>query len=124
MSLSIVDALAEGAGQRLDRSEGPPSRRKNSGLASSATSTGSASGLPEPPRRASSHKMIEPFVGDDRDSFGAAGHQIDAGERERLAALLKSLRFNIKGPFPLLGNRHGGRGFRSRKSIPGRWPPG
>jgi len=29
------------------------------------------------------------------------GHQIVAGERERLLRLLKSVRFNIKGPLPL-----------------------
>ena len=35
------------------------------------------------------------------DGFSEGGHLIDAGRRDRLAALLKSLRFNIKGPLPL-----------------------
>ncbi len=47
------------------------------------------------------HKMIEPFVGMTGIPPEKQGHQIDAGERDRLAVLLKSLRFNIKGPLPL-----------------------
>jgi predicted flavoprotein YhiN len=46
-------------------------------------------------------KMIEPFISMTGIPPERPGHQITAGERERLALLLKSLRFNIKGPLPL-----------------------
>ena len=45
--------------------------------------------------------MIEPFVEMTGIPPDRPGNQIDAGERERLLSLLKSLRFNIKGPLPL-----------------------
>ena len=48
-----------------------------------------------------SHKMIEPFVvlsGVPRDK---TGNQITAKEKDRIAGLLKSLRFNIKGPYSM-----------------------
>ncbi len=47
------------------------------------------------------HKMIEPFIEMTGIPPDRPGHQISAGERERLLVLLKSLRFNIKGPLPL-----------------------
>jgi len=45
--------------------------------------------------------MIEPFVEMTGIPPDRPGGQIGAGERERLLALLKSLRFNIKGPLPM-----------------------
>ena len=46
--------------------------------------------------------MIETFVGTDRHPPGQARDIRSApAERERLLFLLKSLRFNIKGPLPL-----------------------
>jgi predicted flavoprotein YhiN len=46
-------------------------------------------------------KMIEPFIEMTGIPPERPGHQITAGERERLLWLLKSLRFNIKGPLPM-----------------------
>ncbi|MFH1638912.1 MAG: NAD(P)/FAD-dependent oxidoreductase [Chloroflexota bacterium] len=47
------------------------------------------------------HKMIEYFVTLTGIPGDKPAHQISAPERERLLGLLKSLRFNIKGPLPL-----------------------
>jgi predicted Rossmann fold flavoprotein len=46
-------------------------------------------------------KMIDPFVELSGVPGDKPGYQINALERDRLAHLLKSLRFNIKGPLPL-----------------------
>jgi predicted flavoprotein YhiN len=46
-------------------------------------------------------KMVEPFLGVTGIPPERPGHQITAGERERLLSLLKSLRFNIRGSLPL-----------------------
>lgn len=46
-------------------------------------------------------KMIEPFVQMSGLPPDRRGHQMTAGERERLLELFKSLRFNIKQPLPL-----------------------
>jgi len=46
-------------------------------------------------------KMVDPFVEMTGIPPSKLGHQISAEERERLRGLLKSLRFNIKGPLPL-----------------------
>jgi predicted Rossmann fold flavoprotein len=46
-------------------------------------------------------KMIEPLVKLSAIEPQKPGNQITAAERDRLAALVKSLRFNIKGPLPL-----------------------
>ena len=47
------------------------------------------------------HKMVDPFVEMTAIPPDKAGHQISAEERERLLRLLKSLRFNIKGPLSM-----------------------
>jgi len=47
------------------------------------------------------HKMVEPFAEMTSIPPDKQGHQINAAERERLLHLLKSLRFNIKGPLSL-----------------------
>jgi predicted flavoprotein YhiN len=47
------------------------------------------------------HKMIETVVEMTGIPADRPGHQINAGERERLLALLKSFRFNVRGPLPL-----------------------
>jgi len=47
------------------------------------------------------HKMIDPFVEMTGIPPDHPGHQIGAAQRERLLALLKSLRFNIRGPLPI-----------------------
>ena len=46
-------------------------------------------------------KMIEPIAKLSGIPADKPGHQINAKERDGLAALLKSVRFNIKGPLPL-----------------------
>ena len=46
-------------------------------------------------------KMIEPVIGLSEIPAEKPGNQINARERDRLAGLLKSIRFNIKGPLPL-----------------------
>jgi predicted Rossmann fold flavoprotein len=45
-----------------------------------------------------SHKMIEPFIALSGISGDKQVNQIKSEERDRIAGLLKSLRFNIKGP--------------------------
>ena len=46
-------------------------------------------------------KMIEPFIQMTGIPADKPAHQIAATERERIAGLLKSLRFNIRAPLPL-----------------------
>ncbi len=46
-------------------------------------------------------KMIEPIAILSGIPADKPGHQINAKERDGLAALLKSIRFNIKGPLPI-----------------------
>jgi hypothetical protein len=48
-----------------------------------------------------SHKLIESFVALSGVPGDKQGNQIKAGERVRIAGLLKSLRFNIKGPYSM-----------------------
>jgi hypothetical protein len=45
--------------------------------------------------------MIEPFVALSCIPGEKAGNQINTLERERIAGLLKSLHFNIKGPYSM-----------------------
>jgi len=119
MSLSIVDALAEGpVSVSIDLKPALTAEELRTRLQRDFDRFGKrtfrsllAGLLP--------HKMIEPFVAMTGIPSERPGHQIDAGERERLAALLKSLRFQYQGtPSPLLGNRHGGRGFAQGSRSP------
>ena len=48
-----------------------------------------------------SHKMIEPFVALSGIPGDKTANQIKAEERERIAGLLKFLRFNISGPYSM-----------------------
>jgi predicted flavoprotein YhiN len=48
-----------------------------------------------------SHKMIEPFITLSGVLGDKQGNQIKVEERDRIAGLLKSLRFNIKGPYSM-----------------------
>lgn len=48
------------------------------------------------------NKMVEPFVGMSSIAPDKPGHQISALERERLLDLLKSLRFDIRQPLPIV----------------------
>jgi predicted flavoprotein YhiN len=47
------------------------------------------------------HKLVDPFLEMTGLPPDRLGHQITAGEKERLTGLLKSLRFNIKAPLPI-----------------------
>ncbi len=101
MSLAIVDALEEGPvsisidlkpglseselRQRLQRDFDRYSKRSYRNILRGL--------LPQ--------KLIDPFVEMTGIEPDKRGHQIIAWERERLLRLLKSLRFNIKGPLPL-----------------------
>jgi predicted flavoprotein YhiN len=48
-----------------------------------------------------SHKMIEPFIALSGIACDKTANQIKAEERDRIAKLLKSLCFNIKGPYSM-----------------------
>jgi hypothetical protein len=47
------------------------------------------------------HKMVDPFVALLGIPPDRKGNQVNAEEREKILSLLKSFRFNIKGPLPL-----------------------
>jgi predicted flavoprotein YhiN len=47
------------------------------------------------------HKLVDPILQMTALPPDRLGHQITAGEKERLTGLLKSLRFNIKAPLPI-----------------------
>jgi predicted Rossmann fold flavoprotein len=47
------------------------------------------------------HKMIAPMVSLSGIDAAQPGHRINASARDKLAGLVKSLRFNIQGPLPL-----------------------
>ncbi|MHB9098533.1 MAG: BaiN/RdsA family NAD(P)/FAD-dependent oxidoreductase [Syntrophales bacterium] len=101
MSLSIVDALAEGpVGVSIDLKPALTPEELRTRLQRDFDQSGKrgfrnllAGLLP--------HKMVEPFVEMTGIPPERPGNQISAAERERLLALLKSLRFNIKGPLPI-----------------------
>ena len=101
MSLSIVDALAEGpVSVAIDLKPALTPEELRTRLQRDFDQSGKrgfrnllAGLLP--------HKMVDPFVGMTGIPPERPGHQISAAERERLLALLKSLRFNIKGPLPI-----------------------
>jgi predicted flavoprotein YhiN len=101
MSLSIVDALAEGpVSVSIDLKPA---------LTPEALRTRLQRDFDQSGKRGFRHllagllprKMVDPFVEMTCIPPERPGHQISAGDRERLLALLKSLRFNIKGPLPL-----------------------
>jgi predicted flavoprotein YhiN len=101
MSLSVVDALAEGpVGVTIDLKPALTAEELRARLQRDFDSFGKrgfrsllAGLLP--------HKMIEPFIEMSGIPADRPGHQITAEEREKLLCLLKALRFNIKGPLPM-----------------------
>ena len=101
MSLSIVDALAEGpVSVAIDLKPALTVEELRVRLQRDFDSFGKrgfrsllAGLLP--------HKMIEPFIEMTGISPDRPGHQISAAEREKLLGLLKALRFNIRGALPM-----------------------
>jgi hypothetical protein len=101
MSLAVVDALERGPisvsidlfpaldhGQLQQRLQGDFDRYGNRSLRNLLDGL-----LP--------HKLVDPFLEMSGLPPDRQGHQITAAERERLTRLLKSIRFNIKGPLPI-----------------------
>jgi predicted flavoprotein YhiN len=101
MSLSIVDALAEGpVSVAIDLKPALTAEELRIRLQRDFDSFGKrgfrsllAGLLP--------HKMIEPFIDMTGIPADRPGHQISAAEREKLLGLLKTLRFNIRGALPM-----------------------
>jgi len=101
MSLSIVDALAEGpVSVAIDLKPALTAEELRVRLQRDFDSFGKrgfrsllAGLLP--------HKMIEPFIEMTGIPADRPGHQISAAEREKLLGLLKALRFNIRGTLPM-----------------------
>ncbi len=101
MSLAIVDALENGpVSVSIDLKPTLDEKQLRQQLQQSLDRYGRRSyrnilGSLLPP------KMIEPFVEMTGIPSDKLGHQINAGERERLLGCLKSLRFNIEGPLSM-----------------------
>lgn len=101
LSLAVVDALAEGpVSVSIDLKPALAARELRARLQRDFDEFGKrgfrgllAGLLP--------NKMIETFVELTGVPPDRPGHQITAGEREKLLCLLKSLRFNIQGALPL-----------------------
>jgi predicted Rossmann fold flavoprotein len=101
MSLSVVDALAEGpVSVAIDLKPALTADALRLRLQRDFDSFGKrgfrnllAGLLP--------HKMVDPFVEMTGIPAERPGHQISAAERERLLGLLKALRFDIRGALPL-----------------------
>ncbi len=101
MSLSVVDALAEGpVSVAIDLKPALTAEELRVRLQRDFDSFGKrgfrsllAGLLP--------HKMIEPFIEMTGIPPDRPGHQISAAEREKLLGLLKALRFNIRGALPM-----------------------
>jgi predicted flavoprotein YhiN len=101
MSLSVVDALAEGpVGVAIDLKPALAAgelrarlQRDFDGFGKRGFRSLLAGLLP--------HKMVESFIEMTGIPADRPGHQISAAEREKLLCLLKALRFNIRGPLPM-----------------------
>jgi predicted flavoprotein YhiN len=101
MSLSVVDALAEGpVSVAIDLKPALTADALRLRLQRDFDSFGKrgfrnllAGLLP--------HKMVDPFVEMTDIPAERPGHQISAAERERLLGLLKALRFDIRGALPM-----------------------
>ncbi|MHB8771305.1 MAG: BaiN/RdsA family NAD(P)/FAD-dependent oxidoreductase [Syntrophales bacterium] len=101
MSLSIVDALAEGpVSVSIDLKPALTAEELRVRLQRDFDSFGKR-GLRSLLAGLLPHKMIDTIVSLSGIAADLPGHQIDAAARGRLVALLKSLRFTITGPLPL-----------------------
>ena len=101
MSLSVVDALAEGTvGVAIDLKPALTTEELRARLQRDFDSFGKR-GFRSLLAWLLPHKMIEPFIEMSGIPADRPGHQITAEEREKLLSLLKALRFNIQGPLPM-----------------------
>ncbi|MBI2857959.1 MAG: NAD(P)/FAD-dependent oxidoreductase [Chloroflexi bacterium] len=101
MSLAIVDALEHGAvSVAIDLKPGLDMTRLRQRLQRDFDSYGKRT-YRNILKKLLPNKMVDPIVTMSGIPPETQAHQISAGERERLLLLLKSLRFNIKGPLPL-----------------------
>jgi predicted flavoprotein YhiN len=101
MSLSVVDALAEGpVGVTIDLKPALTTEELRARLQRDFDSFGKRSFRSLLPGLLP-HKMIEPFIEMTGIPADRPGHQITAEERDKLLRLLKALRFNIQGPLPM-----------------------
>lgn len=101
MSLAIVDALERGAvSVSIDLKPALDEKRLRARLQRDFDRLGKRS-YRNIMKELLPRKMVEPFVQMTGIPGDKPGHQISAGERERLLSVLKSLRFDIKEPLPL-----------------------
>jgi predicted Rossmann fold flavoprotein len=101
MSLEMVDALENGpVSAAIDLKPGLTLEQLKLRLQRDFDSLSKRS-LKSILKEALPQKMIVPIIHLSGIPEDKPGHQINAAERDRLAALLKSVRFNIKGPLPL-----------------------
>ena len=101
MSLSVVDALAEGpVSVAIDLKPALTAEALRLRLQRDFDSFGKR-GFRSLLTGLLPRKMIEPFIEMTGIPADRPGHQISAAEREKLLGLLKALRFNIRGALPL-----------------------
>ncbi|TSA44787.1 MAG: NAD(P)/FAD-dependent oxidoreductase, partial [Deltaproteobacteria bacterium] len=101
MSLSVVDALAEGpVSVAIDLKPALTAEELRVRLQRDFDTFGKR-GFRSLLTGLLPHKMIEPFIEMTGIPADRPGHQISAVEREKLLGLLKALRFNIRGALPM-----------------------
>ncbi|MDY6911454.1 MAG: NAD(P)/FAD-dependent oxidoreductase [Chloroflexota bacterium] len=101
VSLAVVDALREGAvSVAIDLKPALTEKQLDQRLQRDFDRHGKR-GFRHLLARVLPRKLIDPFVEMVDIQLGKPGNQINAEERQRLARLLKSLRFNITNPLPL-----------------------
>ncbi len=101
MSLAVVDALGKGpVSVAIDLKPALSLNQLQSRLQRDLDTFGKRT-LKSLLKELLPQKMIEPIAKLSGIPTDKPGHQINAQERDGLAALLKSIRFNIKGPLPM-----------------------
>jgi hypothetical protein len=101
MSLSIIDALANGPVSVSIDLKPEISKAKLISLLQQEFNLHSKRAYRTIMQSYLSHKMIEPFIVLSGIPGDKTGNQIRAEERDVIAGLLKSLRFNITGPYSM-----------------------